>query len=200
MDIWYDSEFIDTGRKILPISIGFHREDGEELYRIWDSRLTISRAIDQPWLKENVVSSLPIKYAAGDAPGAWSGWIWDENHPDFECVKSPLQIKADVEAFLLEPDRPVTLWAWWAPYDFVLYAQLWGKMLDIPRLLPSHTCDLRQEHLRLGEPNLPRQTAGKHNALADARHNRLVHETLREVERSRIPGSPRVCYNPDCEQ
>lgn len=180
MDVYYDSEFIDTGGVIVPVSIGFHREDGEELYRIWQSEITINQAARNPWMRENVLPSLPLEIGTGVHEGLWG---FDHDHPDFACVKRPHEIRTDVEAFLSEPDRPVTLWAWWAPYDFVLYAQLWGKMLDIPRLLPSHTCDLRQEHLRLGEPQLPRQKEGKHNALADARHNRVIHETLREVER-----------------
>lgn len=198
MDVYYDSEFIDTGRLIEPISIGFHREDGEELYRVFNDEDTIRRAVNTPWLRENVVPSLPLEIGKGPHEGNWG---FDLSHPDFECVKSSHEIKQDVEAFLFEAacKSGLTLWAWYAAYDMVLLAQIWGKLLDIPSWMPMNTCDLRQEHLRLGEPILPRQQKGHHNALADARHNVLIHERLREVERSRMPGSPRACYNPDCE-
>lgn len=199
MDVYYDSEFIDTGDRILPISIGFHREDGEELYRIFDDAAVIKQAAGHPWLRENVLSSLPILFGP---PSKGISWTWHYEHSDFEYVKPAHQIRADVEAFLLDAatkDGPLTLWAWYAAYDHVLLAQIWGKMLDLPSFVPMNTCDLRQEHLRLGEPTLPRQKEGQHNALADARHNLVIRETLREVERSRIPGALRACYNPDCE-
>jgi hypothetical protein len=206
MDVYYDSEFVDTGRTIDPISIGFVREDGEELYRVFKHEDTIRAAIHHPWLRENVVSSLPVSISEQET------WIWDTGHPDFECVKSTPEIREDVEKFLYEAaiKGDLTLWAWYAAYDHVLLAQIWGKMLDLPSWMPMNTCDLRQEHLRLGEPTLPRQKEGRHNALADARHNRVMHEALREIERSRMPGTQRgycTCSNdafmggrvePDC--
>ena len=36
------------------------------------------------------------------------------------------------------------------------------------------TNDLKQEAERLGNPQVPEQATGEHNALADARHNREI--------------------------
>jgi hypothetical protein len=49
------------------------------------------------------------------------------------------------------------------------------------------TNDLRQETARLGltDDDMPKQASGHHNALADARHNQLMHEFL-IVERRRL--------------
>jgi hypothetical protein len=182
MDVYYDSEFIDTGGAIVPISIGFRRDDGEELYRIWESEITINQAGRNPWLRENVVSSLPVKLGSGNREGLWE---FDRDHPDFGYVKRPHQIKTDITDFLLEAvvkGGDLTLWAWYAAYDHVLLAQIWGKMLDLPSWVPMNTCDLRQEHLRLGEPTLPRQKEGQHNALADARHDQVIHRFLKEYD------------------
>ncbi|MEI5032456.1 hypothetical protein RB201_04450 [Streptomyces sp. S1A(2023)] len=44
-------------------------------------------------------------------------------------------------------------------------------MIDLPTGIPMWTNDLRQEAERLGNPQLPEQPSGVHNALADARHN-----------------------------
>ena len=180
MDIDYDSEFIDTGRLIHPISIGFVRDDGEELYRIWDTPLIISGAVVDPWHRENTVPSLPL--IVHDEVN----WEWDENHPDIECVKDKKEIRQDVEYFLHEASvkgGDLRLWAWYAAYDHVLLAQIWGKMIDFPSWMPMFSHDIKQEHVRLGEPELPRQKDGVHNALADARHNRVRREALREIER-----------------
>ncbi len=43
-------------------------------------------------------------------------------------------------------------------------------MIDLPKGVPMWTNDLRQEVHRLGNPELPEQPSGLHNALEDARH------------------------------
>ncbi len=63
------------------------------------------------------------------------------------------------------------LWAWNAPYDHVVIAQLWGAMPDLPRALPRFTRDLRQRWDDVGRPALPAAPHDAHDALADARHN-----------------------------
>lgn len=44
-------------------------------------------------------------------------------------------------------------------------------MIDLPTGIPMWTNDIQQECQRLGNPQMPEQPAGIHNALADARHN-----------------------------
>jgi hypothetical protein len=95
-------------------------------------------------------------------------------HPD---VKSRSQIAAEVRDFLLAAGPP-QIWAWFAAFDHVAYSQLFGKMIDIPDGLPWFTCDLKQEHVRLGSPELPAQRDGEHHALADARYNKVVFDFL----------------------
>ena len=51
-------------------------------------------------------------------------------------------------------------------------------MIDLPEGVPMWTNDLKQECARLGDPRVPEQGPGEHNALADARHNRDIAEFL----------------------
>ncbi|GAB4006940.1 hypothetical protein GCM10029992_59260 [Glycomyces albus] len=53
-----------------------------------------------------------------------------------------------------------------------MFAQLWGTMPDLPRVLPRMTKDLRQRWDDLGRPALPvADDADLHDALGDARLN-----------------------------
>jgi hypothetical protein len=76
-----------------------------------------------------------------------------------------------------KPEVP-QLWAWYGAYDHVALCQLWGRMIDLPKGVPMWTNDLKQECERLGNPQVPQQASGEHNALADARHNRVIDEFL----------------------
>lgn len=171
MKIFYDTEFIDDGETIEFISIGMVREDGTHMYRVTDNEHTILRAIKHSWLSKNVMPYLPVKWSEGDA-GAFA-WEWDMEHPDILRVKDKRSIAEDVRRFIYTTPKP-ELWAWYAAYDHVVMAQLFGSMQDLPDGIPMFTNDLKQEHVRLGSPRLPRQQSGEHNALADAHHNQEI--------------------------
>jgi hypothetical protein len=182
MRIFYDTEFIEDGRTIDLISIGMVREDGAEYYAV-SSEFSIPKLARNPWLVANVWPSLP--QIRGDQrmqilATALPGWavsrsremerLFDRHHPD---VKPRRQIAREVEDFITEDNEP-ELWAWYGAYDHVALAQLFGKMIDLPGGIPMFTCDLKQECARLGDPRVPEQEAGHHNALADARHNLAI--------------------------
>jgi len=196
MKIFYDTEFIDTGKTIDLISIGMVREDGKELYCVVEDTALVERAVNDDWLRENVVPSLPgavrenpgvLLYDLHPTPGArmrfggaWL-WEWDEKHPDYPRVMDRHDIMREVRAFVLTTKKP-ELWAWYGAYDHVAIAQLFGRMHDLPDAFPMCTFDLKQEHVRLGSPALPRQAAGEHNALEDARHNARISVFLEKYE------------------
>ena len=69
------------------------------------------------------------------------------------------------------PGEQLELWAWYAAYDHVVLAQLWGAMPALPREIPRFTKDLRQLWDDRGRPTLPDAEAARHDALVDARHN-----------------------------
>lgn len=183
MKIFYDTEFLEDGRTIQLISIGMVAEDGRELYAVNENINVESlhgRICGHQWLMENVIPSLPLRKSNGHGAhsrlsGPYKGWFFLDM--DDNTVMPPRMIRNQVRDFILAtPD--VELWAWYAAYDHVALAQLFGRMIDLPEGVPMWTNDLRQEVHRLGNPNLPEQGEGKHNALADARHNLVIAQHL----------------------
>lgn len=164
MRVFYDTEFLEDGHTIELISIGMVTEDGRE-YSAVNSEAPWERILQHPWLRINVVPHLPGReppYRLGNR------WIWSLN-TDARGVKPRGVIANEVQDFLLSvPQRQ--LWAWYAAYDHVALAQLWGPMARLPEGIPMWTNDIRQECERLGNPPMPEQTGPQHDALADARH------------------------------
>jgi hypothetical protein len=145
---FYDCEFIEDGRTITLVSIGFVDQNGREFYAV-STEFDPEQAID--WVRRHVLSQLP--------PPADPAW------------RSRAKIREDLLAYLLEPGEPVELWAWMASYDHVALAQLWGAMRALPRQVPRFTHELRQLWEQAGCPQLPAAGADAHDAIADARHN-----------------------------
>jgi hypothetical protein len=190
--VYYDTEFIEDGRTIELISIGLVDDRGREYYAV-NRDAPWARVFEHPWLMNNVVPHLPgitvEKESVPDGPTIIRCAEIDE-HPD---VKSREQIAGEVRAFLLgQPGdlRTVDLWAHYGAYDHVALAWLWGPMRDLPAGIPMFTNDIEQERVRLGHIELPQQGARLHNALEDARHNRVCHEHLarraREMDEDRV--------------
>jgi hypothetical protein len=157
---FYDCEFIEDGRTIDLVSIGVVDERGREFYAIsteFDEKAAV------PWVRRNVLDRLP---SPGDP--AW---------------RSRARIREDLLAFLVAPLRSgeateIELWAWFAAYDHVVLAQLWGSMTGLPREIPRFTKELRQLWDDRGRPPLPTAEAQRHDALVDARHNLARWRTL----------------------
>jgi hypothetical protein len=148
---FYDCEFIEDGRIIDLVSIGVVDVHGREFYAV-STEFDATRAV--PWVRRYVLSRLP---SPGDP--AW---------------RSRERIRDELYEFLVDPlrgsDESMELWAWFAAYDHVVLAQLWGPMPALPRVIPRYTKDLRQLWDDQGRPELP-DMSGRHNALVDARHN-----------------------------
>jgi hypothetical protein len=150
---FYDCEFIEDGRIVDLVSIGVVDEYGREFYAV-STEFDDSRAV--PWVRRNVLDKLP---SPGDPV-----WLSRE------------RIRDGLYEFLLEPVRgrpreQLELWAWYASYDHVVLAQLWGRMPALPREIPRFTKDLRQLWDDEGRPPLPEAAERRHDALVDARHN-----------------------------
>jgi len=73
-------------------------------------------------------------------------------------------------------------WAYYADYDWVVFCQLFGTMMDLPDGFPMYCRDIKQLCDELGNPDLPTQGKGEHNALADALWNKSTYEFLRELK------------------
>jgi len=167
---FYDCEFVEDGRLIDLVSIGVVDEFGREFYAV-STEFDDSRAV--PWVRRNVLDKLPS--------------------PSDKAWRSRERIRADLFEFLMEPirDRPneaMELWAWYAAYDHVVLAQLWGAMPALPREIPRFTKDLRQMWDDQGRPKLP-EAHGRHDALVDARHNLARWNTMINSDGTPWPGA-----------
>lgn len=187
----YDLEFLEDGRSIDLISIGIVAADGREFYAVnadatregtWWRPGLARRIRKHTWLMANVVPSLPKPH------GDWNlhmprKWLFDYTNPR---VLERDVIAESVRKFLLAAGPP-ELWADYGAYDHVALCQLWGPMIALPDGIPMFTRDIQQEAARLGVPwdALPQQEAGHHNALADARHNRVKRDYLDRVAAAR---------------
>jgi hypothetical protein len=152
MIFYLDTEFIERGYdKIELISIGLHAENGADYYAVAHDGWNREHAGE--WVKQNVLPHI-------------------SNGP-FRFRK---QIAEDIRAFVgPEPE----FWGYYADYDWVLLCQLFGTMMDLPKGWPLFCRDLIQLCKHKGNPKLPKQVLPAHHALADAQHNKVIHEFLR---------------------
>ncbi len=157
---FFDCEFIEEPGFLELISIGVVSMDGEKEFYACNLDADLDRASD--WVKENVIGQLPSRSEA----------MW-------------MSKKAIAEKLLdfLKPseENPIETWGYYADYDHVVLCWLFGRMIDLPAGMPMFTRDLKQVAFHLGNPRLPVQKKGKHDALADARWNREVYKFLERV-------------------
>ena len=166
MNFFLDTEFIESGstKPITLISVGIVAEDGREYYAV-SNKFKDEDCND--WIKKNVLPHL------GDVPR-----------------KSLRDIACDLIDFVNRgvtlPDyAPPVFWGYYADYDWVVFCQLYGRMIDLPRGLPMWCHDIKQEMWRRGlkREDLPQQDEVEaHSALADAHWNRRALEFIMSLD------------------
>ena len=174
--IFYDTEFVEDSYGIEPLSIGMaaQGDDGHhlgELYLVRDltrdlNPILRARAERNPFLVEHVLPEVEAANNAGrstpisEIPGLVSGFIADAvTQAIFNGGMAPRAPRR----------RDVSLWAYYAAYDHVVLARLFGSMAQLPGHIPMYTHDLMQEMDRRGvrRDQLPANDDA-HNAMADA--------------------------------
>jgi hypothetical protein len=169
----FDTEFHEDGKTIDFISIGMVNMDtGDEYYAV-SNEFDTRRVAANDWLMNNVMTSIEHdKFVVADFKGApllRDIFVIDKN------AKANITIGYDIWDFIRSTNVPQTddveLWAWYGAYDHVALAQLFGKMIDLPRGMPMWTNDIKTLHKQAGYPAMPKQPDGLHNALDDARFN-----------------------------
>ena len=179
MRYMYDCEFHERGGRyaIEAISIGIVAEDGREFYAIYDDFDT--RAVAQNnWLMKNVMSSINhSQFVVTDFEGMP---MVRDIYVDDPAKMRRGDIAAGIEAFTLDDDN-VEWWNWYGAYDHVVLCQTFGTMMDLASRYPKWSNDIKQLHKDKGFPTMPRQPAGLHNALDDARFNVVRYDYLRSL-------------------
>lgn len=154
MKIFFDTEFIEDGKTIDLISIGFVREDGQTLY-MESSECDLSKA--DTWVHNNVISKLD------SARG-----VWENSFMRDEIARKIVEFAGSKPEF----------WAYYADYDWVVLCQLYGRMLDIPKGWPHFCLDFKQFLHSHGLNATKIEEHEAHNALADALWLKREHDAL----------------------
>jgi len=145
---WFmDTEFDENGSTIKLISIALVNERGRGFYRALCDGWSPHDCND--WVKENVLPKLP--------PVHW----WETR----------ASVRDQIRELLLVEHRSPEIWGYYSDYDWVVFCQLFGRMVDLPSGMPMYCRDLKQEMDRLGitrEQLPPQEPKVAHDALADA--------------------------------
>jgi hypothetical protein len=151
MKFFLDTEFSDTGLQVHPISIGIVREDGREWYGEIQS---LWRLDCDPWILRNVA-------------------------PHLESAHGMDRKQASIAIREFIGDEPAEFWAYWAAYDWVVFCQVMGGLMTLPKNVSPWIRDLAWL-----DPTLARIRALEvvnpkpHHALFDARELREQYRLL----------------------
>src|SRR6478609_2232858 len=177
MNVFYDFEFEEKNRVVDPISVGMVREDGKELYIVFNDFDTLSVARNG-WLMDNVMPFIGHEEFTSHVTGLGTP-VKDLRITDPSAM-SKTEARAEIMRFTF--DITPEWWAWYGPYDHVALCGLYGRMIDLPKGWPMHTMDIKQLHKAKGLPAMPKQPSGLHNALDDARFNVVRYKYLMNYE------------------
>jgi hypothetical protein len=158
-NFFFDTEFIEDGVRVIPLSIGIVADDGSEYYAEW-WRSDAEMYLANDWVKDNVFPHL--RWRNGDT----------------SARKDRLQIREEIQKFV--GYKPL-FWAWYATYDWMVMCQMFGNMTDLPRHWPMFPMDLRAIIEWEGGQKrwaMPKQEGTAHNALDDAKHLRAMYDHL----------------------
>lgn len=167
MRFYLDCEFDETPADLKLISIALVCEDGREFYAV-SSEVELDDC--NAWVQEHV---WPVVFMPDSSP----------------ClIASRDEIRRQIVAFV-GTDKP-EFWGYVAAYDWFLLCRLFGTLMDLPGNWPHICLDLKQEARRLEvkPKDLVPAEQPEHNALADARWMRKVHQALDQREFSMRDG------------
>lgn len=221
MKYYFDTEFIEgaqpkkflgytygwTKPTIDLISVGIVREDGKSL-ELLSKDFNLDWAWKDKWIVDNVLvklyRSLPSSTKVQlDFNKATMRWIMDV------YGKSNKEIAKKIGEFVGKDNSP-EFYAYYADYDWVVFCQLFGKMIDLPKNFPYYCRDLKQmldsavmerhavenwhskgvgltayfEMLKKHK-DYPIET-NEHSALADAQWNVRLHEFIIKLQQGQI--------------
>jgi len=153
---WYDTEFYEDGERIHLISFGIVAEDGRELYL---------ENSDFDW------NTVPVDH-----------WLWENVRPHLtndECLPKAAMAEEIRKFITMEgTEFDNQLWGYFSSYDHVVLAQLFGRMVNMPKGIPWYTMDVKQVAKTMGVTTLPIQDEVHHHALSDARWTKKAYEYL----------------------
>lgn len=172
-NVYLDCEFLpaDPSTRGL-VSIGLTDDQGVDYYAV-NADMDTQELLAISWMVENVWPYLPRIVFGYDEPGRIL------NHDD-PAVQPVQDIRAGVARYFADTDAEETrLYAWYGAQDMCRLHSLWDNDWAVmPDQIPRWFTELEALSVDAGRPELPKQDTGEHHALADARHNRTLHQFL----------------------
>lgn len=194
-DVYGDCEFLTADPTYRGfVSVGLTDRAGRDYYAVnadMDTHAVYHhRASDGTyWMRNNVWRYLPTRAAEGYP------YLLDRYHPD---VKPFDQIRDEVADYFAGHAEN-HFYAYYGASDLWRIHSLWdNNWAATPLHVPKWAWDLKAEIVRAGNPRMPEQAGDDHHALADARHNRTMHQHLLDLAASR-PLLPWADHLPDDE-
>lgn len=162
MRFFIDLEFWERGPSfpIQLISLAIVSEGGDELYIVNDD--FDWEACDSKWLKDNVEPKVRDKM------------------PLFLGFDS---IREIVYAWVLRMagGKAPEFWAYFGAYDWVVFAQIFGTMNDLPKEFPMYFFEINQLAEMTGVPIAEVPQEDEHHALSDARWAKAYFDRVHEL-------------------
>lgn len=185
-----DTEFIENGKTIDLISIGLVCEDGREFYR-QSMECDFTKASD--WVWRNVFPHLRDFDMRG-IRSCSQRKLGTTDSLTGRCLKDDCvwayrwEIRDAVKAFC-DPEKfgKPEFWGYYADYDWVVFCQLFGTMIELPKGFPMYCNDIKQLCNSVGDPQLPKLGTNEHSALLDAHWNKQVFLMLSNLPQVRKP-------------
>jgi hypothetical protein len=213
MQFFYDTEFLEDGERIWPISIGMVTPEGREFYRVYADTLCSSKARDKirahRFVMSEVVPHLPqlaqqAIYGRDVPPGDTFN-----SHP---IIAPRWRIALELADFISaagDSRDQHELWAYYGAYDHVVLSQTFGTMMQLPASVPMFTRDLMQMEAAVnrqraanGLPPVerPAKQGDEHYALADARWNWEFRQVLGAADLGGCPETTVLAWTIDRER
>jgi len=186
---WFKKTETDT---IDLISIGIVAENGEQFYKICNE-FDLDAAWDNEWLRENVLKSVfkDLNRAMGTYHKTYH--YYTTNTFCKKHLKRLLKWRGSSRATIAEDirhfvDRNLgqtepSFYGYFCDYDWVVFAWLFGRMIDLPKHYPMFCLDLKQmmydrDLSQSWKRGLQIENNEKHNALADAWENHELYKAI----------------------
>jgi hypothetical protein len=167
MRYFLDTEFMEDGKAIELLSLALVSEDDRKLYII---NYSADWGKANAWVQENILPQLNYDLTTKEG-----------------IVFPHREIKARVLQIIGEDPKP-EFWGYYADYDWVVFCQLFGAMVNLPRGFPMYCRDLKQLCDHLGIPRLL-DVEREHHALHDAEWIKGAFSFLQEMAGRLHPGS-----------
>lgn len=165
-----DTEFIEHAGGIQLLSLGIYSENGKTFY---GENVDHDPSLADSWVQSNV---LPLLWKNGG----------NIEKSDYFCIGNEKTIGKHVLDYLVrecDNDTDPVFYAYFAAYDWVVFARLFGRLIEKPDHFPMWVVDLKQ---MMWERGLTKEwkraqcpdPEGEHNALVDARWNYKLYQEI----------------------